>query len=252
MNASALDGFRHVLNPRTETQTSAWSAKMSGSTRRAQPRSKKPTDPEVGNKHQPVQSGAIDRTPPATGGAANPGAGEHRSSANPGGSSTPVTMLLDDATWQAIENLPEVGRVHPIGRRPTDDRKVLEAVLWVMRHQARWQDLPDGYPSPRTCQRRLRRWQAGGTWEAIWRTYIDRLSDEALHEWGEVFMAVILADAEDEQADQPGGASRVGRPPFWWSMARQFWRWTWDRQSAEQRRRIARYMPGTPPDDSHR
>jgi len=143
-------------------------------------------------------------------------------------------MLLTDRQWKMIQALPEVGRLHSVGRRPTDDREVLEAVLWVMRYQARWQDLPRDYPSPRTCQRRLRRWQDKGAWHAIWRTYLLSLDDESLNEWGQAFIDVALAEV-DAAAN---GSARIGRPPFWFPMARDFWRITWNRQPDELKRQL--------------
>ena len=137
-----------------------------------------------------------------------------------------LTMLLNDKQWKQIENLPEVGRLHSVGRRPTDDREVLEAVLFVMKHQARWQDLPSDYPSPRTCQRRLRRWQDKGVWTAIWRTYLLSLDDQTLAEWGEIFLDVALAQVNP---DADNAKQRIGRPPFWFAMSNDFWLITWDR-----------------------
>jgi transposase len=34
---------------------------------------------------------------------------------------------------------------------------VLEGILWILRSGARWQDLPEEFPHPSTCWRRLRR-----------------------------------------------------------------------------------------------
>jgi transposase len=153
-----------------------------------------------------------------------------------------LTVLLTDDQWDAIRKLPQVGRMHPVGRKPTDDREVLEAVLWVMRYQARWQDLPSDYPSPRTCQRRLARWQETGQWEHVWQTYIDLLDDETLHEWGAVFMNVILAQGAAKNGNGRGAKTRIGRPPFWMPMAHDFWRRTWSDQPAESRQRLADHI----------
>lgn len=147
-----------------------------------------------------------------------------------------LTMLLNDKQWKQIENLPEVGRLHSVGRRPTDDREVLEAVLFVMKHQARWQDLPSDYPSPRTCQRRLRRWQDKGVWAAIWRTYLMSLDDATLAEWGEIFMDVALAEVQPD--DDDAGTQRIGRPPFWFGMSNDFWLATWDRHPDEVKAKL--------------
>ncbi len=233
MNASSANGYHNTCKLRTETSISTWSGSMASSSRRAQPRRKKPdsNDSGLNRPADPVSSPATER----------PAVAKPERAAAPANNSRGTTdELLDDGAWRQIEQLPEVGRAHPVGRRPTDDRMVLEAVLWVMWHQARWQDLPGGYPSPRTCQRRLRRWQEGETWNAIWRTYIERLDDQALRQWGGLFMKVILSDtgSDDVEPDE----RRIGRPPFWWSMARDFWRWTWDRQSEADRRRLAGHI----------
>jgi transposase len=152
-----------------------------------------------------------------------------------------LAMLLTDEQWERIEELEGVGRAHPVGRKPTEDRQVLEAILWVMRHQARWQDLPLDYPSPRTCQRRLKRWQESGVWPELWRRYVDSLDTEALREWGGAFLQVLLAEARDRRGRAVAEA-RIGRPPFWWSMAREFWRLTWSRQPEQYRRKLEEHL----------
>lgn len=152
-----------------------------------------------------------------------------------------LAMLLTDEQWEQIEQLPGVGRAHPVGRKPTEDRRVLEAILWVMRHQARWQDLPMNYPSPRTCQRRLKRWQESEIWRELWRRYVRSLDDEALYEWGQAFLQVLLAEARDRRGRAVAEA-RIGRPPFWWSMAREFWRLTWSRQPDELRQKLRHHV----------
>jgi transposase len=68
--------------------------------------------------------------------------------------------LLTDAQWEKIRPLlPRRPRRPRGGRPPANDRKVLEGILWILRSGARWQDLPDEFPSPATCWRRLRDWE---------------------------------------------------------------------------------------------
>ncbi len=54
------------------------------------------------------------------------------------------------------------------GRPRSDDRLVLEGILWVLRSGARWRDLPERYPSDSTCWRRLRDWEQEDVWLNIW------------------------------------------------------------------------------------
>ena len=86
--------------------------------------------------------------------------------------------LLTDAQWEQIRPLlPKVPK-HPRGGRPrADDRRVLEGILWMLRSGARWRDLPEEFPSPATCWRRLRDWEEQGVWLDIWRAFLSELNE---------------------------------------------------------------------------
>lgn len=157
--------------------------------------------------------------------------------------------LLSDEQWRSIREVPSVGRAAPVGRRPTDDRKVLEAVLWVMYHQARWQDLPEDYPSPRTCQRRLRLWQTHGDWDVIWDTYTDSLDDSTRDAWSKRLGEALLSI--EPGADGYGTRQRIGRPPFWRATAVRFWQRTWDSQPADRRQALAHLIDREGASDGH-
>ena len=61
------------------------------------------------------------------------------------------------------------------GRPRANDRRTLNAILFVLKTGCRWRDLPHGYGSPVTAWRRLRRWQDEGLWERIWRAVLSLL-----------------------------------------------------------------------------
>jgi transposase len=62
---------------------------------------------------------------------------------------------------------------HRKGGRPwIENRRVLEGILWMLRSGARWQDLPEKFPHPSTCWRRLRDWDEQGVWLNIWRAFL--------------------------------------------------------------------------------
>ncbi len=44
------------------------------------------------------------------------------------------------------------------GRPRTDDRPILDGILWILRTGAPWKDLPDRYPPYQTCHRRFQEW----------------------------------------------------------------------------------------------
>jgi transposase len=77
---------------------------------------------------------------------------------------------LTDEEWERIA--PLLPPTHPDkpGRPWTDHRQVLNGILWILRTGAPWEDLPERYPPKSTCNDRLRRWKADGTWDRILQT----------------------------------------------------------------------------------
>ena len=60
--------------------------------------------------------------------------------------------FINDEQWKLLKPMLAKPKARPKGGRPTiDSRQVLEGIVWVLRTGARWQDLPDRYPSPATC-----------------------------------------------------------------------------------------------------
>ena len=69
------------------------------------------------------------------------------------------------------------------GPKPIPNRPVFEGILWVLRSGARWKDLPEQYPSPSTCWRRLRAWEADGIWLKAWRALLRQLDAQGQLDW---------------------------------------------------------------------
>jgi transposase/transcriptional regulator with XRE-family HTH domain len=79
----------------------------------------------------------------------------------PGRFETAVT----DAHWAQVQVLlPPSART---GRRRTDDRRTLEAILYQQRTSCAWAALPAAFGDEATAHRRLRQWQTAGLWERI-------------------------------------------------------------------------------------
>jgi transposase len=53
------------------------------------------------------------------------------------------------------------------GRPVRDLREVLGGILWVLRYNARWLDLPERFPSYQTCNRRFQQWKRDGTLRVV-------------------------------------------------------------------------------------
>ena len=53
------------------------------------------------------------------------------------------------------------------GRPPVDHRRVLDAILWVMRTGSPWRDLPAELGNWNSVFRQYRRWTEAGTWDVM-------------------------------------------------------------------------------------
>jgi tetratricopeptide (TPR) repeat protein/transcriptional regulator with XRE-family HTH domain len=77
-----------------------------------------------------------------------------------------VATSVTDAHWAQIQELLRPSRPGP-GRPRADDRRTLEAILYVQRTGSRWAELPRQFGDDATAHRRWRRWQKDGTWASI-------------------------------------------------------------------------------------
>ena len=131
--------------------------------------------------------------------------------------------LLTEAQWQKIAPLLPHPPQHRKGGRPwIETHRALEGILWILRSGARWQDLPEKYPHPSTCWRRLRDWEEQGVWLNIWRTFLSKLNEREQLDWSESFLDGSFASAKKGalESEKPSGAR--GRSGWWWSTARVF------------------------------
>ena len=139
--------------------------------------------------------------------------------------------LLTEAQWSIIEPLlPKPVQSRKGGRKRIDHRRVLEGILWVLRTGARWQDLPEKCPSPSTCWRRLRDWEAQGLWVEVWRTFLADLDEAGWLDWEEAFVdASFFPAKKGAHASEKPNAARA-QSAGWWRTAKEFlWACGWHR-----------------------
>ena len=130
--------------------------------------------------------------------------------------------VVTDEQWIRLEPLLPKPKPSPKGgRKPRDNREVFDGIIWVLRSGARWNDLPDRYPSASTCWRRLQQWEEQGVWLKIWRKFLSELDQQGQLDWEETFADGSFASAKK-------GAHALERPKagrvqsgWWWSMARE-------------------------------
>jgi transposase len=139
---------------------------------------------------------------------------------------------LTDEQWEKIDPLlPEPKPSPRGGPKPTPNRPCFEGILWMLRTGARWKDLPQQYPSPSTCWRRLRDWEDQDVWLKAWRAFLAQLDAQGQLDWAEAFADGSFAPAKKGgPASGKRNAARV-RSGWWWSTAKVFlWGTSWTRR----------------------
>jgi transposase len=96
--------------------------------------------------------------------------------------------ILDDRLWEIIEPLlppPKKRRRRYPGRKPLDNRKVLCAILFVLKTGLPWEHLPQelGWGSGMTAWRRLQLWQKLGIWKKIHEALLAHLQGAGQIDW---------------------------------------------------------------------
>jgi putative transposase len=83
-----------------------------------------------------------------------------------------IRLVLSDQQWKRIENLC-VGKPGDPGGTCADNRKFVEAVLWVARTGSPWRDLPAVFGKWNSVFVRFNRWSEGGVWQRIFAALAD-------------------------------------------------------------------------------
>ena len=138
--------------------------------------------------------------------------------------------LLSEEQWQLIEPLLPKPRPRrdKRGRPPAPNRACFEGILWVLQTGAAWRFLPDEFPSPSTCWRRLQRWQEEGVWLDAWRALLGGLDEEGLLQWEETFLDGSFAPAKKGAPPSVKPSVARARSGWYWSTVKVFrWEFGW-------------------------
>ena len=79
---------------------------------------------------------------------------------------------ISDENWQRIEHLLP-GKQGDPGRTAQDNRRFINAVLWIARTGAPWPDLPERFGKYNSVFQRFNRWSKNGTWQRIFKQLQD-------------------------------------------------------------------------------
>ena len=115
---------------------------------------------------------------------------------------------VDDLLWRALEPLLPARRRRPKGGHPfADDRACLLGILFVLRTERPWREVP---PAPGvsgvTCWRRLRDGQAAGVWAALHEAALAKLGRSGGLDWSRASL-----DSSSVRAER--GATRSAPAP---------------------------------------
>jgi transposase len=114
--------------------------------------------------------------------------------------------VLTDAQWAKME--PHcLGKPSDPGRSGADNRRFIEAVLWIMRTGSPWRDLPSAFGHWNTVFKRYREWVRGDVFKRLF----DAVSDEPDMEYAMVEATIVKVHRHGQGA-KGGTASRaIGR-----------------------------------------
>ena len=111
---------------------------------------------------------------------------------------------LRDDQWERLREFVPGGRKGKRGPR-TDNRRFLNALLWMARSGGRWRDLPERLGDYETVKRRYYRWIEMGVLDTI----LAALSREADLEWLMINSTIVRAHQQAAGARREKG----GRMP---------------------------------------
>lgn len=79
---------------------------------------------------------------------------------------------ISDENWERIAPLLPGKKSDP-GRTAEDNRRFINAVLWIARSGAAWRDLPERFGPWGTIYQRFNRWSQKGVWQKVFEAMQD-------------------------------------------------------------------------------
>lgn len=84
---------------------------------------------------------------------------------------------VPDAFWETVQPLLPPARPKRRGRRPLDQRRVLNGILYMLRTGCQWKMLPREYGSGSSCHRYFQAWVRTGVFRRLWRVCLAEYDD---------------------------------------------------------------------------
>jgi len=90
---------------------------------------------------------------------------------------------VPDTFWERVKPLLPPPRPRPRGRKPLDQRQVLNGVLYVLRTGCQWKMLPREYGSGSSCHRYFQAWVRAGVFRKLWRRCLQEYDELRGVDW---------------------------------------------------------------------
>src|SRR5919199_257458 len=117
---------------------------------------------------------------------------------------------LSDAEWARLGPLLPP---HRAGRPRTDDRRVVNGILWKLATGAPWRDLPERYGPWQTVYTRFRRWTQAGVWDQLFAAVQRQADAVGTLDWDIHFVDGTVIRAHQHAAGARGGPGSGGARP---------------------------------------
>lgn len=119
--------------------------------------------------------------------------------------------ILSERLWKTVAPLiPQPKNRHKqyAGRKPSDPRRILTGIVFVLTTGVPWRVLPatEAFPSGHTCRRWLLKWQRSGVWNKLSTILLAELRKE-----NRLHLEHVVVDSSSVRA--PGGGSETGPNP---------------------------------------
>jgi len=109
-----------------------------------------------------------------------------------------MELRLSDAEWDLIRphlsRIPQKKSWH--GRPRASDRRIFEALLWLLMTGARWVDLPKDYPAKSSVHRRFQTWSRDGSFLKLHRGLVRTLNKQHKLDFSEGFIDTSFIKAK--------------------------------------------------------
>ena len=120
-----------------------------------------------------------------------------------------MEITVTDEQWERVVD--KIKGQGVMGRPRVDDRRCLNAILYVLITGCRWNDLPKEYGHDTTAWRRLRQWARDGTLLRLWRHLLRELDVGGQIDWKRC--AIDGSYVKAKKGATKSAARGPGKPP---------------------------------------